>query len=76
MGFMRGLKPRRSPTAIAKAEAAAFRADAIEMVDMDKDIITETSDTDNHGASESKKAPEGGMKNYFVRTWSLSKSNC
>jgi hypothetical protein len=68
MGFMTGSKLRQPPAATAEAETAAFQAQAIEMVNMDKDIVTETFDTDDYGASKSKKAPEGGMKNYFVRT--------
>jgi hypothetical protein len=70
---MKGFRPRQPPAATAEAETAAFQTQAIEMVNMDKDIFTETYDTDDHGASKPKKAPEGGMKNYFVRTWSHQK---
>jgi hypothetical protein len=68
MDSMNGSKLPQPPAATAEAETAASQAQAIKAVNMDKDAVTETSDPDGNDLSTPKKTPEGGMKNYFVRT--------
>jgi hypothetical protein len=57
------------PAAITEAEPDVIQAQVLEAGKMDKDIVRDSFDTSKDDTSTPKKAPEGGMKNYFV--WRL-----
>jgi hypothetical protein len=81
MAFTRWSKPSTRPANTAGAEAAANEIQLLEAGTALKDPVEETNDTDEENAKTSKKAPSGGLNNYFVsallvRWKSLLTSTC
>jgi hypothetical protein len=66
MDSVNGSRTVQPPAATTEAEPAAIQAHVFEAGKMDKGIIADCFDTSEDGTSTPKKAPEGGMKNYFV----------
>jgi hypothetical protein len=61
-------KPPPRPTTAAEAETAAAQAQIVEAGAVQKDMTDETVIADENGGKMSKKAPNNGLKNYFVST--------
>jgi hypothetical protein len=69
MDSMNGSKPVQPPTAAAAAETetVTIQAHVLEAGKTDKGIDAESLNIDEDGTPTPKKAPAGGMKDYFVR---------
>jgi hypothetical protein len=69
MDSMNGSKPVQPPTAAAAAETetVTIQAHVLEAGKTDKGIDAESLNIDEDGTPIPKKAPAGGMKDYFVR---------
>jgi hypothetical protein len=67
MNSINGSRPVQAPVATTEAEAFTIQAQVLEAGKTDKDTVVESYDTSEDGTSTPKKAPDGGMKNYFVR---------
>jgi hypothetical protein len=67
MDSIKGSRPVQPPVATTEAETATIQAHVLEAGKTDKDTVVESYGTSEDGTSTPKKAPDGGMKNYFVR---------
>ena len=64
------------PRATAEAETAALNAQILKTGTTQKDNIVELNQGTDDGVAETKKAPEAGLKNYFVSTNTVEHTNC
>ena len=67
MDTKNGSKPQPPPAATAEADSAAVQAQVVEYGTTQKDAVAGAIESEENGAKAPKKAPDAGMKNYFVR---------